>query len=123
MDTVPTLKNLLHPGLMFDISKVIHTESGSDIFKNCMNDPKAEENQATLVPIEKAESHFLFAASEDDLNWDSKPHMDELVERLIYNGKENFESVCYCAAGHFLEPPYGTYCPSSLHWVAGKPAM
>ncbi|CAK6974791.1 Hypothetical predicted protein [Scomber scombrus] len=116
-------KNLLHPALMSDISKVIHTESAADIFKYCNNDPLAEENRATLIPIEKAESHFLFVASEDDLNWDSKAHMDELVERLKRHGKENFESVCYPEAGHFLEPPYGPYCPSSFHWVAGKPAM
>ncbi|XP_053186196.1 acyl-coenzyme A thioesterase 2, mitochondrial-like [Scomber japonicus] len=116
-------KNLLHPALMSDASKVIHTESGADIFKYCINDPMAEENWATLIPIEKAESHFLFVASEDDLNWDSKAYMDELVERLKRHGKENFECLCYPEAGHFLEPPYGPYCPSSFHWVAGKPAM
>ena len=116
-------KRQIHPALMFDISKVIPTESGASITKYSMNNPLAEENQATLIPIEKAKGHLLFVASEDDLNWDSKTYMDQMVERLKRHGKENFESVCYPGAGHYLEPPYGPYCPSSLHGLIGKPAM
>ncbi|XP_062285457.1 acyl-coenzyme A thioesterase 6-like [Scomber scombrus] len=109
--------------LLFDIRRAIPTESGASIVKYCMNDPLAEENRATLVPIEKAKAHFLFVASEDDLNWDSKAYMDEMVERLKRHGKENFESVCYPGAGHLLDPPYGPYCPSRRHEVLGKPVM
>nr|XP_033505870.1 LOW QUALITY PROTEIN: acyl-coenzyme A thioesterase 3-like [Epinephelus lanceolatus] len=39
------------------------------------------------------------------------------------HGKQNFESVCYPGAGHYLEPPYGPYCPSSFHGVVGKPVL
>ncbi|XP_076600250.1 acyl-coenzyme A thioesterase 1-like [Chaetodon auriga] len=111
------------PALMFDSTKLIPTESGAMISKYAMHNPLAAENKGSLVPIERAAGRFLFVASEDDLNWDSKGYMDQMVERLKRHGKENFESVCYPAAGHYLEPPYGPYCPSSFHGLVGKPVL
>ncbi|XP_041849193.1 acyl-coenzyme A amino acid N-acyltransferase 2-like, partial [Melanotaenia boesemani] len=61
--------------------------------------------------------------SKDDLNWDSKAYMDKMVERLKHHGKDNFETLSYPGAGHYLEQPYGPYCPSSFHGVAGKPVL
>uniref|UniRef100_UPI0037E890EC acyl-coenzyme A thioesterase 1-like n=1 Tax=Semicossyphus pulcher TaxID=241346 RepID=UPI0037E890EC len=116
-------KSLIHPALLFDMNKIIYTESGGLIIKNGVHDPLAEENKDTLIPIEKAKGHFLFVASEDDLNWDSQGYVDMMVERLKHHGKDNFESVCYPGAGHYLEPPYGPYCPSSPHAVIGKPVL
>ena len=116
-------KRQIHPPLLFDISKMVITESGAGMCKHVTNNPLAEENRDTLIPIEKAKGHFLFVASEDDLNWDSKAYVEDMVERLKRHGKENFESVCYPEAGHYLEPPYGPYCPSSLHGMAGMPVM
>ncbi|XP_031153986.1 acyl-coenzyme A thioesterase 1-like [Sander lucioperca] len=116
-------KSQILPALMMDISKMVPTESGAFIGKNVMHNPLAEENKATLVPIEQAKGRFLFVASEDDLNWDSKAYVDQMVERLQRHGKDNFESVSYPAAGHYLEPPYGPYCPSSFHGVVGKPVL
>ncbi|XP_039672243.1 acyl-coenzyme A thioesterase 1-like isoform X2 [Perca fluviatilis] len=113
-------KSQILPALMMDISKMVPTESGAFMSKNVMHNPLAEENKATLVPIEQAKGRFLFVASEDDLNWDSKAYMDRMVERLQHHGKDNFESVSYPGAGHYLEPPYGPYCPSSFHGVAGN---
>ncbi|XP_070830093.1 acyl-coenzyme A thioesterase 1-like [Chaetodon trifascialis] len=116
-------RSQLLPALMFDLTKLIPTESGAMMGKYALHNPLAEENKGSLVPIEQAEGRFLFVASEDDLNWDSKGYMDEMVERLKRHGKENFESVCYPAAGHYLEPPYGPYCPSSIHGLVGKPVL
>ncbi|XP_071348774.1 acyl-coenzyme A thioesterase 5-like isoform X2 [Trachinotus anak] len=116
-------KKQILPALLFDISKIIPTESGASMVKYVVQNPLAEESKATLVPIERAKGHFLFAAAEDDLHWDSKAYMDEMVERLKRHGKENFESVCYPGAGHYLEPPYGPYCPSSFHGLVGKPVL
>ncbi|XP_068590908.1 acyl-coenzyme A thioesterase 1-like isoform X1 [Cebidichthys violaceus] len=116
-------KRQILPALMLDPSKMILTESGAANVKNVLQNPLAEENKATLVPVEHAEGRFLFVAAEDDLNWDSKAHMDMMVERLQRHGKDNFESVCYPGAGHYLEPPYGPYCPSSFHWVAGRQVL
>ncbi|KAM8849309.1 acyl-coenzyme A thioesterase 2, mitochondrial-like [Spinachia spinachia] len=112
-------KSQILPPLMLDLSRLIPTESGAFNGKKVLNDPGAPENEATLIPVERAEARLLFAASEDDLNWDSKAYADMMVERLRRHGKDNFESVCYPAAGHYLEPPYGPYCPSSFHGVSG----
>lgn len=116
-------KKQILPALMFDFEKVIPTDSGAIITKYAVHNPLEEKNKATLVPIEQAKGHFFFVASEDDLNWDSKGYMMEMMERLKHHGKRNFESVCYPGAGHYLEPPYGPYCPSSFHGVVGKPVM
>uniref|UniRef100_A0A3Q1G2L6 BAAT/Acyl-CoA thioester hydrolase C-terminal domain-containing protein n=1 Tax=Acanthochromis polyacanthus TaxID=80966 RepID=A0A3Q1G2L6_9TELE len=102
---------------------LIPTESGAVIGMHVLDNPMAEENKDTLIPIERAKGQFLFVASEDDLNWDSKTYMDQMVERLKRHGKDNFESVCYPGAGHVMETPYGPYCPSSFHTVARRPAM
>ncbi|XP_077955924.1 acyl-coenzyme A thioesterase 1-like [Gasterosteus aculeatus] len=112
-------KSQILPALMIDLSKLIPTESEAFNTKKVLNDPLAEENEATLIPVERAEGRLLFVASEDDLNWDSKAYVDMMVERLQRHGKDNFESVCYPGAGHYLEPPYGPYCPSSFHAVVG----
>ncbi|XP_041805400.1 acyl-coenzyme A thioesterase 1-like [Chelmon rostratus] len=111
------------PALMFDFTQIIPTESGAFIGNNVLYNPLTEENKGSLIPIEQAKGRFLFVASEDDLNWDSKAYMDVMVERLKRHGKENFESVCYPGAGHYLEPPYGPYCPSSFHGIVGKPVL
>uniref|UniRef100_A0A3Q3ENM2 BAAT/Acyl-CoA thioester hydrolase C-terminal domain-containing protein n=1 Tax=Labrus bergylta TaxID=56723 RepID=A0A3Q3ENM2_9LABR len=116
-------KHKILSALMFDTNKVIRTESGAYIVKFTVDDPRAEENKGSLVPIERAKGRFLFVASEDDLNWDSKTYMDMMVERLKHHGKDNFERWCYSGAGHYLEPPYGPYCPSSFHSLAGKPVQ
>ncbi|KAM9361340.1 acyl-coenzyme A thioesterase 3-like [Symphorus nematophorus] len=109
--------------ILLDPSKRISTESGAVINKYAATNPLAEENIDSLIPIEKAKGSFLFAASEDDLNWDSKAYMDQMVARLKHYGKTNFESVSYPAAGHLLEPPYGPYCASSYNVFVDVPCM
>ncbi|XP_060894429.1 acyl-coenzyme A thioesterase 1-like [Labrus mixtus] len=113
-------KSQLLPPLLFDMSKIVLHKSGASIIKYGVHDPQAEENKATQVPVEKAKGRFLFVASEDDLNWDSKTYMDMMAKRLTHHGKDNFECVSYPGAGHYLEPPYGPYCPSAFHGVVGR---
>lgn len=113
----------IHSALMYDSSKSILTESGALVVKNNVYNPLAEENEGSLIPIERAKGHLLFVASEDDLNWDSKHYMELMVERLKRYGKDSYESVSYPGAGHYLEPPYGPYCPSCVHGLVGKPVL
>lgn len=108
--------------LTLDLSTLTLPDLGARISKHITN-PQSEEYKSSQIPIEQATGHFLFVAAEADLNWNSKFYMDEMVERLRCHGKYNFESVSYPEAGHFLEPPYGPYCPSSLHNLVGKPVM
>lgn len=111
------------PPVAFDLSKVITTASGASIVKYGVPGPESEEVKNCLVPIERADAHLLFVASEDDLNWDSKAYMDEMVDRLKRHGKKNFESVLYPRAGHLLEPPYGPFCESGIHGIVRDPVM
>ncbi|XP_068197595.1 acyl-coenzyme A thioesterase 6-like [Antennarius striatus] len=108
---------------LFDNSKVIPTESGAFINKYAHTNPLAEENKGSLIPIEQAKAQFLFAASEDDMCWDSKSYVDEMVERLKRHGKHSFESVCYPRAGHVLNLPFSPFCPSSPHGICGYRAI
>ncbi|XP_029970893.1 acyl-coenzyme A thioesterase 1-like [Salarias fasciatus] len=103
--------------------KAIPTESGASIIKHIIEDPLAEENKGSLVPVQKVEGRLLFVASGDDMNWDSKGYMDEMVERLKHHGKNNFETVYYTLAGHLLEPPYYPFCPSSFHIMTPYPVL
>ncbi|XP_041658720.1 acyl-coenzyme A thioesterase 1-like [Cheilinus undulatus] len=116
-------KKQVLPPLMFDFHKIIPHESGACIIKYGVHDPRTEENKATQIPVEKAEGRFLFVSAEDDLNWDSKGYVDMMVERLKHHGKDNFECICYPGAGHYLEPPYGPYCPSSFHGVVRRTVL
>lgn len=116
-------KSKILSALMFDSTKAIATESGAFNVKHVMHNPLAEESKDSLIPIERAKGRFLFVAAEDDLNWDSCSYVDEMVDRLKRHGKDNFERVYYPGSGHYLEPPYGPYCPSSFHGVMGKPTL
>ncbi|XP_029381468.1 acyl-coenzyme A thioesterase 2, mitochondrial-like [Echeneis naucrates] len=109
--------------LSMDVDKVIHTESGARVIKYIVGNPLAEENKGSVVPIEQATGQFLFVAAEDDLGWDSKAFMGQMVERLKSRGRNNFEVVTYPKAGHLLEAPYGPYCPSSVHGLLHFPVM
>ncbi|KAL3988886.1 hypothetical protein ACER0C_013204 [Sarotherodon galilaeus] len=109
-------QKILSP-LMYDLSKLIPTESGASIGKYIYDDPLGEKNKGSLIPIEQTKAHFLFVAGEDDQSWDSKAFLDQMVERLKRHGKKNFESVSYPQAGHLLEPPYGPFCPSCAQGI------
>uniref|UniRef100_A0A8C8EQU0 BAAT/Acyl-CoA thioester hydrolase C-terminal domain-containing protein n=1 Tax=Oncorhynchus tshawytscha TaxID=74940 RepID=A0A8C8EQU0_ONCTS len=109
------------PPLMLDAKRVFATKSGALNVKYVINDPMAEDNQATLIPIERANGRFLFVAAEDDQNWDSCYFADQAMHQLKHHGKDNYESVFYPGAGHYLETPYMPFCPSSIHGVIGKP--
>lgn len=113
----------LLPALMYDFQKVLPTNSGAVVSKYAMHDPLKEKYTDTVVPIERASGRFLFVASEEDLNWDSKAYVDNMVERLRLHGKEDFESVSYPGAGHYLKPPYVPFCSSSLNSAAQKPVL
>uniref|UniRef100_A0A3P8S6I9 Uncharacterized protein n=1 Tax=Amphiprion percula TaxID=161767 RepID=A0A3P8S6I9_AMPPE len=116
-------KHLILSPLSFDFKMLFPTESGAVIATHVLDNPLAEENNDTLIPIEQAKGHFLFVASEDDLTWDSKAYMDQMVERLKRHAKDNFESVSYPGAGHLLQPPYEPHCRSCASYITTKPVM
>uniref|UniRef100_A0A4W5MRW5 BAAT/Acyl-CoA thioester hydrolase C-terminal domain-containing protein n=1 Tax=Hucho hucho TaxID=62062 RepID=A0A4W5MRW5_9TELE len=111
-------KGTVIPPLMLDTKRVFATKSGALNVKYVINDLI---NQATLIPNERANGRFLFVAAEDDQNWDSCYFADQAMQQLKRHGKDNYESVFYPGAGHYLETPYMPFCPSSIHGVIGKP--
>lgn len=115
---------LLLPGFKtLDLSRAVPSESGAFNVKYVLDDPLRPEHHRYLIPIERASSQFLFVAAEDDLNWDSRAFMEKMADRLVHYGKDNFECVSYAGAGHYLEPPYGPYCQSSLHIAIGQAVL
>ncbi|XP_077415600.1 acyl-coenzyme A thioesterase 2, mitochondrial-like [Vanacampus margaritifer] len=107
-------RRILSP-LTSDLTKIIATSEGASIIKFIFGDPDGEDNRTSLVPVEQADAHFLFLASENDLNFDSRAYMESIAARLRRAGKDNVETVCYPRAGHLLEPPYSPHCRSGLH--------
>uniref|UniRef100_A0A8C6UQI2 Uncharacterized protein n=1 Tax=Neogobius melanostomus TaxID=47308 RepID=A0A8C6UQI2_9GOBI len=105
------------PALRPDLSKCIALSSGLYMVKNAMPIPTSAEHRDTVVPIEKASAQFLFAASEDDLNWDSVAFMEQMVERMKHHGRNNFEAISYPGAGHILDTPFSPFEASGFHGV------
>ena len=116
-------KGTVLPPLLPDLEKIIRTEQGLLDITKTMPNPMAKENQASVIPIERADSHFLFVASEDDKNWDSVFFAELAGQRLRAHGKENFEVVRYPKAGHFVDVPYMPFYPSGVHAAAGEVVM
>ncbi|XP_067847412.1 acyl-coenzyme A thioesterase 1-like isoform X2 [Heptranchias perlo] len=69
--------------------------------------------------LEKAEGHFLFVVGEDDKNWNTPLYVQQAVEKLKENGRENYEVISYPEAGHLLEPAFFPFCYASFHRLVG----
>lgn len=114
-----TYKDLVFPPLPPVFHNVKMTDSGLVNIRDCTPDPSLEECKASLFPIERANCQFLFAASEDDHNWNSVVFAEHATATLRKHGKESFKLVTYPKAGHFLEFPHMPFCPSGFHGAVG----
>ncbi|KAM4522756.1 acyl-coenzyme A thioesterase 1-like [Odontesthes bonariensis] len=108
-------KDMIMPPLPVIRKKATVTESGILDLTNCTPDPTLEEYRASLIPIENSSCHFLFVASEADLNWNSVLYAEQAAARLRDHGKESFQLVTYPKAGHFMEVPFMPFCESGFH--------
>ncbi|EHB18594.1 Bile acid-CoA:amino acid N-acyltransferase [Heterocephalus glaber] len=78
----------------------------------------------SILPIEKAQGHFLFIVGEADKNLNTKVHAARATDQLRRNGKNNWTLLSYPGAGHLIEPPYSPLCCASkisaelqiIHW-------
>ncbi|XP_069944179.1 acyl-coenzyme A thioesterase 1 isoform X2 [Cherax quadricarinatus] len=103
------------PGLDFDISKVKIDDDGVLDMYEAWEDPL--DYPETLIPIEKADAHFLFLVGCEDRNGKSETYADQATERLRKAGRKNYEVHRYTHAGHLIEPPYSPSCYASYHKV------
>lgn len=108
-------KDLVIPPLPPVLKNIKITDSGLLNIRDALPDPSLEKVRASLFPIERASCQFLFAASEDDHNWNSVVFANHAASTLRNHGKESFQVVTYPKAGHFLEVPHMPYCPSGFH--------
>ncbi|KAL6095746.1 acot4 [Pungitius sinensis] len=107
------------PPLQPVMENVKVTDSGILNVRDALPDPYSEKNRASLIPIERASCRFLFAASEDDRNWNSVLFAERAAAALRGHGREHVEVVTYPGAGHFLEVPHTPHCPSGFHAAVG----
>nr|XP_019953003.1 PREDICTED: acyl-coenzyme A thioesterase 1-like [Paralichthys olivaceus]XP_019953004.1 PREDICTED: acyl-coenzyme A thioesterase 1-like [Paralichthys olivaceus]XP_019953005.1 PREDICTED: acyl-coenzyme A thioesterase 1-like [Paralichthys olivaceus] len=111
-------KDIVIPPLPAVTKNVKITDSGLFCIHDFIPGPTLEKNQASLIPIERASCHFLFAVSEDDQNWNSALFAQHAAATLRNHGKEeSCQVVTYPKAGHFLEVPHMPFCPSGFHAV------
>ncbi|KAJ8377539.1 hypothetical protein AAFF_G00256350 [Aldrovandia affinis] len=102
------------PGLGLCTDRIIIRESGVLNVRGCYEDPQAPENQACVVPVERASACFLFVVAKDDQVWDSEVYAREVEKQLLSHGRSHPKILTLPGAGHLLEPPYFPSCPASF---------
>ncbi|XP_007886311.2 acyl-coenzyme A thioesterase 1 [Callorhinchus milii] len=111
-------KSMTLPGLGFSAERIRFTSSNIIDISDSMDDPMDEANKDCVIPIEKAEGHFLFVVGEDDKNWQTACYAEQAANQLKGSGKNNYEILTYPGAGHLIEPPYFPFCNASYHRLA-----
>uniref|UniRef100_A0A2K6FTM3 palmitoyl-CoA hydrolase n=1 Tax=Propithecus coquereli TaxID=379532 RepID=A0A2K6FTM3_PROCO len=99
------------------------TKDGFADIVDVLNSPLEGPDQKSFIPVERAESTFLFLVGQDDHNWKSEFYAQEASKRLEAHGREKPQIICYPGAGHYIEPPYFPLCRASLHTLVGGPVI
>ncbi|KAM4808373.1 bile acid-CoA:amino acid N-acyltransferase [Rhinophrynus dorsalis] len=110
-------------GIPYEMEKLLIKDNGATSFINTMADTRKPENQACVVPLEKARGPILFFVGEDDQIWDTLLFAKEALTRARKHGKNNVHVVSYPGAGHLLEPPGSPFCPVSQSLSFPLPMM
>ncbi|XP_043842676.1 acyl-coenzyme A thioesterase 1-like isoform X2 [Dromiciops gliroides] len=113
-------KGITIPPLPIDQKRMKIAENGVADIIDILVSPLEEPGQKSLIPIEKAESCFLFLVGLDDHNWKSEFYANAAAKLLQAHGKKKPEIICYPATGHYIEPPYFPVCLISFHTFIGK---
>ncbi|XP_074091871.1 acyl-coenzyme A thioesterase 1-like [Macrotis lagotis] len=113
-------KGMTYPPLSGDRKRIKMTEDGFTDIIDFLSNPFEEAGQKSLIPIEKAESSFLFIVGLDDHNWKSEFYAKEAARLLQAHRKKKPEIICYPATGHYIEPPYFPVCLVSFHKLVGR---
>uniref|UniRef100_A0A8D0Z4Y6 ACOT2 thioesterase n=2 Tax=Sus scrofa TaxID=9823 RepID=A0A8D0Z4Y6_PIG len=111
------------PPLGTNPSRIKATKDGVADILHVLNSPLEGPDQKSFIPVERAESAFLFLVGQDDHNWKSEFYANEASKRLQAHGKEKPQIICYPRAGHYIEPPYFPLCRASLHVLVGRPVI
>ncbi|XP_003756310.3 acyl-coenzyme A thioesterase 1 [Sarcophilus harrisii] len=113
-------KGMTMPPLGSNLKRIKMTDQGFVDIIDVLNNPLEEPNRKSLIPVERAESCFLFLVGLDDHNWKSEFFANEAAKLLQAHGKKKPKIICYPATGHYIEPPYFPVCLVSFHNLVGK---
>ncbi|XP_042301541.1 acyl-coenzyme A thioesterase 1-like isoform X1 [Sceloporus undulatus] len=116
-------KDITIPPLGFNPKRAKMDKNGLVDIIDVLDNPLEGQGRQSLIPLEKAEGHFMFIVGKDDHNWKSEFFANEASKILQAHGKEKPEIICYPGAGHYIEPPYTPMCPASMHLLVGRPAI
>ncbi|XP_016063651.1 PREDICTED: acyl-coenzyme A thioesterase 1-like [Miniopterus natalensis] len=111
------------PPVGLNVSRIRITKDGFAYIWDALNSPLEGPDQKSFIPVERAESSFLFLVGQDDQNWKSEFYANEASKRLQAHGKEKPQIICYPGTGHYIEPPYFPMCRASLHTLVGRPVI
>ncbi|XP_027787495.2 peroxisomal succinyl-coenzyme A thioesterase [Marmota flaviventris] len=113
-------KQISIPRLGLDLKRIKVTFSGILDIVDIRNDIVEKFENPSIIPIEKAQGPILFIAGQDDHNWRSDLNVQTASERLQAHGKEKPRIILYPGTGHYIEPPYFSVCPASVHKLFNK---
>nr|XP_026257748.1 acyl-coenzyme A thioesterase 4 isoform X1 [Urocitellus parryii] len=113
-------KQISIPPLGVDLKRIKVTFSGILDIVDIRNDIVEKFENPSMIPIEKAQGPILFIAGQDDHNWRSDLNVQKVSERLQAHGKEKPRIILYPGTGHYIEPPYFSMCPASVHKLFNK---
>uniref|UniRef100_A0A8C9QF92 Acyl-CoA thioesterase 4 n=1 Tax=Spermophilus dauricus TaxID=99837 RepID=A0A8C9QF92_SPEDA len=113
-------KQISIPPLGIDLKRIKVTFSGILDIVDIRNDIVEKFENPSMIPIEKAQGPILFIAGQDDHNWRSDLNVQTVSERLQAHGKEKPRIILYPGTGHYIEPPYFSMCPASVHKFFNK---
>ncbi|XP_025725485.1 acyl-coenzyme A thioesterase 1-like isoform X1 [Callorhinus ursinus] len=116
-------KDEMLPPLGIDPSRIRLTKDGLRDILHVLNSPLEGADQKSFIPVERAESAFLFLVGQDDRNWKSEFFANEASKCLQAHGREKPQIICYPGTGHYIEPPYFPMCRASLHVFVGGPVI
>ncbi|XP_008068864.1 acyl-coenzyme A thioesterase 1 [Carlito syrichta] len=111
------------PPLGVNPNRIRVTSDGFADIIDALNSPLEGPDQKSFIPVERAESAFLFLVGQEDRNWNSELYAAEASKRLQAHGREKPQVICYPGAGHYIEPPYLPFCQASLHALVGRPVI
>ncbi|NP_001120006.1 acyl-coenzyme A thioesterase 2, mitochondrial [Xenopus tropicalis] len=116
-------KDIMLPAIGFEANRITFPQPGVADISNVLNNPLEEPNRASLIPVGRANSKFLFIVGQEDKNFKSDFYAKIACDLLTEQGKEKPQVVCYPGAGHYIEPPNFPLCKASMHRLVGLPVI
>ncbi|XP_078532043.1 bile acid-CoA:amino acid N-acyltransferase-like [Lissotriton helveticus] len=114
-------KDICIPGSPYRAESLCLNESGTITFSDMIGD--SQENEKSLIPVERAQGHILFVVGGKDANFNSKGFANEMLARMRKHKNMRGQLLLYPDAGHLIEPPGSPFCPMSINPFFPLPLM